>query len=78
MNRLDTISEGGLLPVAEEFYSLQGEGFHTGRAAYFVRLGGCNVGCRWCDARATWNAGAHPLVPVEQIVARAAACAAQA
>jgi organic radical activating enzyme len=57
-----------LLPVMEHFYTLQGEGFHQGRAAYFVRLGGCDVGCVWCDVKESWDAGAHPRMTVGQIV----------
>lgn len=64
---------GGLrLPLVEDFYTLQGEGAHTGRAAYFIRLGGCDVGCRWCDAKETWNPRLHPPVEVAEIVRRAA------
>jgi organic radical activating enzyme len=59
------------LPLVEEFYTLQGEGFHTGRAAWFIRLGGCDVGCSWCDARETWNPRVHPPVAVDEIVRRA-------
>lgn len=61
-----------MLPLVEEFYTLQGEGFHTGRAAWFIRLGGCDVGCSWCDARETWNPRTHPPVDVDEIVSRAA------
>lgn len=57
------------LPIMEHFYSLQGEGFHSGRAAYFIRLGGCDVGCVWCDVKESWNADDHPKMSVEQIVA---------
>jgi len=60
------------LPVMESFYTIQGEGFHQGRAAYFIRLGGCDVGCVWCDVKESWDANAHPKFPVEQIVANAA------
>ena len=49
-----------LLPVMEHFYTLQGEGFHQGRAAYFIRLGGCDVGCVWCDVKESWDAEKHP------------------
>ena len=52
----------------ESFYTLQGEGFHTGRAAWFIRLGGCDVGCVWCDVKESWNAEAHPLVSVDEMV----------
>ncbi len=56
------------LPVMEHFYTLQGEGFHQGRAAYFVRLGGCDVGCVWCDVKESWDADAHPKMTVDEIV----------
>lgn len=59
------------LPVMESFYTLQGEGFHQGRAAYFIRLGGCDVGCVWCDVKDSWDASRHPLVSIEDIVAGA-------
>lgn len=57
-----------LLPVMEHFYTIQGEGFHQGRAAYFVRLGGCDVGCVWCDVKDSWDASKHPLHTVDEIV----------
>lgn len=60
------------LPVMEHFYTLQGEGFHQGKAAYFIRLGGCDVGCVWCDVKASWNAADHPRLSVEDVVAAAA------
>jgi organic radical activating enzyme len=63
------IFDGGkLIPLVEEFYTIQGEGFHTGKAAYFIRVGGCDVGCSWCDTKFSWNPSLHPLVPAEQIV----------
>jgi len=52
----------------EHFYTIQGEGFHQGRAAYFVRLGGCDVGCVWCDVKESWDASKHPLFSIEDIV----------
>lgn len=55
-------------PVVEHFYTIQGEGFNTGRAAYFVRLGGCDVGCVWCDVKESWDALQHPLLSTEEIV----------
>jgi 7-carboxy-7-deazaguanine synthase len=55
----------------EEFYTIQGEGFHTGTAAYFIRIGGCDVGCHWCDVKESWNADLHPPTAVEHIVANA-------
>src|SRR3712207_2704657 len=53
------------LPVMEHFYTLQGEGFHWGKAAYFIRLGGCNVGCVWCDVKESWDASKHPAVSID-------------
>ncbi|MCG8410525.1 MAG: 7-carboxy-7-deazaguanine synthase QueE [Bacteroidales bacterium] len=64
-------NEGLELPLVEEFYSLQGEGYHTGKAAYFIRIGGCDIGCRWCDSKMSWNPNIHPLVSVDLIVANA-------
>ena len=55
----------------EHFYTLQGEGLHTGKAAYFIRLGGCDVGCVWCDVKDSWDASKHPVMTTEQIVAEA-------
>lgn len=57
----------------EDFYTIQGEGFYQGSAAYFIRLGGCDVGCVWCDVKESWDASAHPVVPVARIVEKAAA-----
>lgn len=56
-------------PVMEQFYSIQGEGFHQGKAAYFIRLGGCDVGCHWCDVKESWDADVHPNISVEDITA---------
>jgi organic radical activating enzyme len=56
------------LPLMEHFYTLQGEGYHTGRAAYFLRLGGCDVGCVWCDVKESWDASKHPQIPIESMV----------
>jgi 7-carboxy-7-deazaguanine synthase len=60
------------LPVMEQFYTLQGEGFHQGRAAYFIRLGGCDVGCVWCDVKDSWEADKHPKKTITEIVDAAA------
>ncbi len=57
----------------EHFYTLQGEGFHSGKAAYFIRLGGCDVGCVWCDVKDSWDADKHPMHATEEITAWAAA-----
>ena len=66
----DIITE---LPVMEYFYTLQGEGFHSGKAAYFIRLGGCDVGCVWCDVKESWDADVHPRYTVERLVSDASA-----
>jgi 7-carboxy-7-deazaguanine synthase len=60
-----------MLPVMEDFYTLQGEGFNTGLAAYFIRVGGCDVGCRWCDVKESWNASSFPPIPTDQVISRA-------
>lgn len=70
--------DGTLLPLMEEFYTIQGEGYHSGKAAYFIRLGGCDVGCHWCDVKESWDASVHPLTPADQIVENAARCAGKA
>ena len=56
------------LPLMEHFYTLQGEGFHTGRAAYFLRLGGCDVGCVWCDVKESWDANSHPKIDINTML----------
>ena len=58
------------LPVMEQFYTLQGEGAHSGKPAYFIRLGGCDVGCVWCDVKESWDAAKHPSISVEEILNR--------
>ncbi len=59
----------GLLPVMEHFYTIQGEGYNTGKAAYFIRLGGCDVGCVWCDVKESWDAASHPKLSIGHLVA---------
>ncbi len=67
-----TLLEQGLeLPLMEEFYTIQGEGFHSGKPAYFIRVGGCDVGCHWCDVKESWDASLHPATNVDLIVANA-------
>ena len=68
---MELIKSISTLPIMESFYTLQGEGFHQGRAAYFIRLGGCDVGCVWCDVKESWDADAHPKFSVEEIVEKA-------
>ncbi|MCJ8167403.1 7-carboxy-7-deazaguanine synthase QueE [Pontibacter sp. E15-1] len=65
--------DGSELPLMEAFYTIQGEGANTGTAAYFIRLGGCDVGCHWCDVKESWDAELHPLTQVEEIVEMATA-----
>lgn len=68
-NHLSAInSQLPFLPVMETFYTLQGEGFHQGSAAYFIRLAGCDVGCFWCDVKESWDASLHPQKTIEEIV----------
>jgi organic radical activating enzyme len=62
------IDKGEMLPLMEEFYTIQGEGYHTGKAAYFIRIGGCDVGCHWCDVKESWNADLHPPTATNSIV----------
>jgi len=65
------INKGEMLPLMEEFYTIQGEGYHTGKAAYFIRIGGCDVGCHWCDVKESWNANLHPPTNTDTIVENA-------
>jgi organic radical activating enzyme len=65
------VDKGEMLPLMEEFYTIQGEGFNTGTAAYFIRIGGCDVGCHWCDVKESWNAELHPPTATDVIVANA-------
>jgi len=62
------LDAGLLLPLMEEFYTIQGEGHNTGKAAYFIRIGGCDVGCHWCDVKESWDASVHPLTRINTIV----------
>ncbi|MCK9163851.1 MAG: 7-carboxy-7-deazaguanine synthase QueE [Bacteroidales bacterium] len=65
------IEKGDLLPIMEEFYSLQGEGYNTGKAAYFIRVGGCDVGCDFCDVKEAWDAALLAPTRIEDVVERA-------
>ena len=62
------IDNGEMLPLMEAFYTIQGEGFHKGSAAYFIRIGGCDVGCHWCDVKESWDSLLHPPTLTTQIV----------
>jgi len=64
-SQIDTSIE---LPVMEHFYTIQGEGFYSGRAAYFIRLAGCDVGCVWCDVKESWDVEGHPILSIEEII----------
>jgi 7-carboxy-7-deazaguanine synthase len=66
------LESGERLPVMEHFYTIQGEGAHTGKAAYFIRLGGCDVGCHWCDVKESWDPKLHPLMETIKIAEIAA------
>ena len=68
MNLIDT---GNELPLMESFYTLQGEGFHKGLAAFFIRIGGCDVGCHWCDVKESWDPKIHPSTNIDEIVNKA-------
>ena len=68
---LSEVDKGISLPLMEAFYTLQGEGYHKGSAAYFIRIGGCDVGCHWCDVKESWNAELHPPTKIDLIVSEA-------
>lgn len=74
----ELLKTGKLLPLMEEFYSIQGEGANTGKAAYFIRIGGCDVGCNWCDVKESWNPKIHPLTPADEIIKNINQCKARA
>ena len=63
--------DAATLPVVETFHSLQGEGHHSGRSAFFIRLAGCNVGCPWCDTKHSWPEAAHPQRHLDDLAAEA-------
>lgn len=71
MSKKDIPADGSILPVMEAFYTIQGEGANSGKAAYFIRLAGCDVGCHWCDVKESWDESQHPLLGVDEIVAGA-------
>ncbi len=67
----DKQSLGLALPIMEQFYTLQGEGYHQGKASYFIRTAGCDVGCVWCDVKESWDRSKHPVIAIEDIIAQA-------
>ena len=69
---LKIIKNTDRLPLMEAFHTIQGEGYHQGKSAYFIRLGGCDVGCHWCDVKESWDASLYPKVKVNNIVSEAA------
>lgn len=75
MEKIKEVEEGIMVPLMEEFYTIQGEGYHTGKAAYFIRIGGCDVGCHWCDVKESWNPNLHPPTEIEKIADHASAYA---
>jgi 7-carboxy-7-deazaguanine synthase len=73
MGNIENCNRDGLmLPLVEEFFTIQGEGYHAGEAAWFIRLGGCDVGCSWCDSRFSWDPDIHPMVETDKIIDHAA------
>ena len=72
------LAEGKMLPVMEAFYTIQGEGFNAGMPSYFVRIGGCDVGCSWCDVKESWNALLHPPVAMDAVIKQVTDCKAKA
>ena len=71
-NIKELVDKGEMLPLMEEFYTIQGEGYFKGTAAYFIRIGGCDVGCHWCDVKESWDANLHPPTNTVQIASNAA------
>ena len=59
---------GEMLPLMEAFYTIQGEGYYSGKAAYFLRIGGCDVGCHWCDVKESWDSNLHPPTKITDIL----------
>ena len=68
----EAVDNGTMVPLMEEFYTVQGEGYHTGTAAYFIRVGGCDVGCHWCDVKESWNPDLHLPTAIDIIADNAA------
>ena len=62
------LDNGIILPLMESFYSVQGEGFYTGNSAYFLRIGGCDIGCHWCDVKESWDPNLHPPTKVDDMI----------
>lgn len=67
----EVFEDGSKLPLIDQFYTVQGEGYHMGKAAYFIRIGGCDIGCSWCDTKFSWNFKFHDFTTIEEIVSNA-------
>lgn len=67
----EVFEEGTKLPLIDQFYTVQGEGYHMGKAAFFIRIGGCDIGCSWCDTKYSWSFKFHDFTPIEEIVENA-------
>ena len=67
-NEKTKVKSGKILPLMETFTTIQGEGFHSGKSAHFLRIGGCDIGCHWCDIKESWNSSLYPLVKIEKIL----------
>jgi organic radical activating enzyme len=76
MNNSDKelVKKGYMLPLMEAFYTIQGEGYYSGKSAYFLRIGGCDVGCHWCDVKESWNADLHPPTHIDEILKKLLDC----
>ena len=68
LNQQDKLKNGHILPLMESFLSIQGEGYFAGKSSYFLRIGGCDVGCHWCDVKESWDPKIHPLTEVDKII----------
>ncbi|MFL2573214.1 MAG: 7-carboxy-7-deazaguanine synthase QueE [Flavobacteriales bacterium] len=68
LNQEDKLKNGQILPLMESFLSIQGEGYFAGKSSYFLRIGGCDVGCHWCDVKESWDPKIHPLTEVDKII----------
>ena len=73
----ESVIKGEKLPIVEEFYSIQGEGFHAGKPAYFIRVGGCDIACHFCDTKISWDPWSHALISIEDVVGKVMATAAK-
>ena len=68
INQKNDLENGKKIPLMESFLSIQGEGFFSGKSSYFLRIGGCDVGCHWCDVKESWDPSIHPLTKVDDII----------